>query len=286
MNRPLRGGFRLARPSALVAILVIIAGVAPRGASADFIDLRLAWNYQAFPSPYRLQSHNRLTDGYNEFLGTIGGGQTQQSGDDASHLVDFLTKAPTNVSVSWSGWDSFNGNGPAAFSANTDWVLRDITGAQIDGRNTTPFTSGAVTFASLPSGPYKVEFVMTGVNATTWAVRIGGAFANHTFQNTPSQNAAVGAWRPSTNGTQQRDWLIWDNVAVTSGSLTITAVSNGAADTSGLAALRISSVSVPEPGSVVLLGLGAGLIVIRGLASRAPRGVRPPGTDKGPGEGV
>ena len=231
-------------------------------ASAALVDIRVAWDADGAGSPNQIPGHNKLVDGYNEILGAFGNGGIQVAGDNAANLIDFPTKANTGVGVTWAGWKGTN-YGNNAFSATTNWVLRDITGAMLY-RNypTADATPGTVTFTGLTAGnSYQVEVVMAGfVGGGDWNVTIGGVNANTTFDANDTALTRA-SWNAPGNGTADTDWLIWSAATATLGTITINFADATGAPVDGLAAIRITgdiaaAEAVPEPSTFVLAALG------------------------------
>jgi hypothetical protein len=238
-----------------------LAVLSPCTASAAALDIRVAWDANGGGTPNQIEGHNQALDGYNEILGAFGNGGAQVAGDDPAHLIDFNTKADTGVGVTWSGWKGTD-YGNNSFSASRDWVRKDITGAMLlrnyPANDPTP---GTVTFAGLANGAsYKVEVVMAGfVNGAGWNVTIDGINADTTFDANDSA-ATRAAWSSSSNGTADRDWLIWSSATASAGTLALNFADAGTTHPiDGLAAIRITL--VPEPASLGLLGIG--LLLLR-----------------------
>lgn len=250
---------------AIVSLLTIFTVLAAQGeAVADFIDLRVAWAYNGIDNPGSY-APNPVPADFNELKGVFTN-QNQTAGDNAANLHNGIAPfGPTGVGVAWAGWRRFNSNSPAAFSADRDWVDRAGTASQLAGNDGGAATNSSVTFSGLAASTlYKVEVVMTGVGGVPWDVRINALNANHSFSNTAGQNAAVGAWNPQTNGSNQNDWLVWESaLSDSSGLLTISFSNAGSGGLDGLHAIRISgeSAAVPEPTSLVLTALGGGIMV-------------------------
>ncbi len=241
---------------AVAAIIFAAAGLSST-ASATPLDVRVAWDYDGINDPGSYAPNSPAAD-FNEIKGQFAN-QNQTSGHNAANLNDAISPYPlTSVAVTWSGWRRFNSNIPAAFSADRDWVDRAGTASQLAGNDGGAATNALVTFSGLTSGnSYKVEMVMTGVGGVPWNVRINSLAANHSFLNTAGQNAAVAAWNPQTNGSNQRDWLVWDAALATGTTLTINFSNAGSAGLDGLHAIRITGAIVPEPSTFVLGLLGA-----------------------------
>jgi hypothetical protein len=244
---------------AAVAWLVLVA-TAPTSVSADPVDVRVAWAYDGINDPGSY-APNPVPPDFNEIKGVFTN-QNQTAGDNAANLHDAISPyGSTGVGVTWAGWRRFNSNDPAAFSADRDWVDRAGSGSQLSGNDDGSPTVSSVTFTGLlPSSPYQVDVVMTGIGGSAWDVRINSLNANYSFLNTPSQNAAVGAWNATTNGSNERDWLVWDSaLADAVGSLTInfSTTDNGGVD--GLHAIRITGAiaAVPEASAWLLVGVVA-----------------------------
>ncbi len=250
----------------LIALLSAVVAVTAQGtASAELIDIRTVWNYNGLNDPFSYAPNSTPPD-VNEILGTLGGPGT----GSVSNLHNAISPyASTGVGVTWAGWDAFNANYGAVFSANVDWVDAAGTGAQLfrDAPGSTSVTYTGLAASSL----YKVEVVMTGPTGVAWDNRINGLNADHSYLNTLGQNAAVGAWNPSTNGSSQNDWLIWDSaLSAADGSLTIDFQKSNFSSLDGLHAIRITGLSaVPEPTSLSLAAMGAGTMLLRRWRRRA-----------------
>lgn len=221
------------------------------------LDVRVAWAYDGIDNPGSY-APNPVPPDFNEIKGKFAD-KNQTAGDNAANLHDAI--APyglTGVGVTWDGWRRFNSNNPAAFPADRDWVDRAGSASQLAGNDGGAPTSAVVTFSGLlPNDPYQVEVVMTGVAGVPWNVRINSQNGDHSFLNTPAQNAAVGAWNPGTNGTLQSDWLVWDSaLAGAGGTMMITFSNAGSGGLDGLHAIRITGM-IPEPTSLGLIGVSA-----------------------------
>ena len=219
------------------------------------LDVRVAWAYNGIDDPGSY-SPNPVPSDFNELKGQFTN-QNQTAGDNAANLHDAIAPyGPTGVGVTWANWRRYNSNNGAAFSSDRDWADRAGSASQLAGNDDGSPTSSSVTFTGLlPNDPYQVEVVTTGIGGSVWDIEINSTNADHSFSNT--QNAAVGAWNASSNGSAQRDWLVWDSAqADGSGSLTIDFFTPNNAGLDGLHAIRITGM-IPEPSSLGLIGVSA-----------------------------
>jgi MYXO-CTERM domain-containing protein len=248
---------------ASLALFAWMLSAAPTSLSAATIDVRAAWAYNGIPDPGSY-APNPVPADFNEFKGVFTN-QNQTAGDNAANLHDAISPyGLTGVGVTWDGWRRFNSNDPAAFASDRDWVDRAGSGSQLSGNDDGSPTNSSVTFSGLlPNGAYQVEVVMTGVGGSLWDVEINSLNANHSFGNTPAQNAAVGAWAANANGSDQRDWLVWDSaLASAGGSLTINFFTANNAGVDGLHAIRLTGIAAPEPTGAALALLAAGAVTM------------------------
>lgn len=250
--------------SLLAAAFAVLVSVALPSAVSAALDVRVAWNANGAGTPNQIAGHDKNVDGYNELLGAFNNGGAQVAGDNAANLIDFNTKANTGIGVTWAGWKGTD-YGNNSFSATKDWVRKDITGAMLL-RNypSNDATPGTVTFTGLTIGAsYKVEVVMAGsVNGNDWNVTLGGINADTTFDANDSALTRAN-WNSATNGTGDRDWLIWSSATATGGTLALSFADAGTTHPiDGLAAIRITG-PVPEPATLGLLGMSMALLMRR-----------------------
>ncbi len=155
-----------------------------------------------------------------------------------NNLRDFETNELTNVGVmrsAHSGGRVDSGSWP---HGTIDWVIENAARDSILDNGT-----ATVTFFNLPQNrDYTVEVVHSSITtADAGRTRIDGANADRTYQGNPVPDV----WNGKTNGFDQMDWLIWDDISPTLGEIVVTFQGGGAGS------IRISS--IPEPSSLVIV---------------------------------
>jgi hypothetical protein len=158
-----------------------------------------------------------------------------------SNLVDFNTGAATTVSYTGSGWSSPYDGETFWTSGDKDWVVDDAADDQF-------YTTGTatITFNGLnDSSRYIVEVVAAFSSDDVGDYTIGSQFADRTYE------CAIGVngddFRTNTDGRTPGNWLIWDNVAPSSGSITINFVDSTGSSYAEANAIRLVELDPDTP---------------------------------------
>lgn len=202
-------------------------------------------------------------------VSTTGGNWNNISNINAttSNLIDFGNGAGTGISITGSGWQDFFGDVSGTFP-DQDWLVQPATA---DGAGIQQNSTGTFVFSGLTGASYRIEIVSarTAFDYQN-TIAVDGNTADNTYQGT----AVVTPWGSASNGLGDGNWLIWENVAPTAGSITITDVT---ADTLGMInAIRLvgdASVPTPEPMTITLFGAGLAGAAVAGRRRKKDKGV-------------
>jgi hypothetical protein len=174
-----------------------------------------------------------------------------------SDLIDFDSGLGTGVSIDGTGspWSNFVGDDLGAFP-NQDWLIQPATR---DGAGLQRDLTGRYTIAGLTGPAYRIEVVSarTSFNYLN-TFTVDGSLADRTFLGT----AVVTPWNATTDGLAAGNWLIWDNVVPTAGTINLMDVA-GPGTLGILNAVRILEVPEPTTGLMMLLVTALGLKVTR-----------------------
>ena len=194
----------------------------------------------------------------------IGTGATAPGGNwntvvtgTTSNLIDFNTGLATPISVTIAGATQQANTG---FAGTKDWVEQSVTA---DGTfNSNAAVPQTVTFGGLTETAYNVEVVSSfGSNFNgAYDVQLESTFADRNFNNTPGVDGDD--FLASTDGRIPENWLIWDEVAPSSGQLTVSGFGGG--NRTFINAVRLAA--IPEPGTYLMFAtvlFGAIFLTIR-----------------------
>lgn len=174
-------------------------------------------------------------------------------------LIDYNTGLATGITASTGNFAAANNGG-----FNKDWVT---TEAGNDLFFTTAHNAGLTTLANVPAGNYMLEVLFSSSFApdqyggTFTLFNLGGTAPDRTFNGT----SVADPWNARTDGFDQQNWLIWDEISPDgSGNITLFGSKVPLSFNSlGINALRLTEV-IPEPSSyAALFALGAGLFAWR-----------------------
>ncbi|WOO39738.1 hypothetical protein [Rubellicoccus peritrichatus] len=119
--------------------------------------------------------------------------------------IDFNTGENTGATVS----HLFPSLGGAIENADVDWV---VSTAFLDA-GVSNFSGGSLTVSNLPAGVYDVEVVASsGFDSFSGTIEVNGQTASSTFRGT----AVPAIWNANTDGTNPINWLVFDDVELTS----------------------------------------------------------------------
>jgi len=129
-----------------------------------------------------------------------------------SNLIDYNTGNPTSISYTGSNWTTYGSLG--WLNTGTDWFIESAAGDCFG--STSP--NSEIVLSGLSDSKYQIEFVSSfGVGNYTNSITINSFYSDRTEKTEGnSQN-----WDTQTQGYENEDWLIWDNVTPIDGKITI-----------------------------------------------------------------
>jgi len=190
------------------------------------------------------------------------GGNWNSVGANASlnNLVDWNTGLQTALGITSAGWFGSASTDGWPVGEDVDWVA---AGAADDYfymyGDFMDYKTGTVTVQGLTDGTaYRLQLVSSenywGVGPAD--IKAGGNWADADYQGKYSSN--IGDNWDGETAYKDRNWLIWDSVYSSGGSITVSVTLNPGMDVSTVNALRIEA--IPEPATAMILGLGGALI--------------------------
>lgn len=165
-----------------------------------------------------------------------------------SGLVDFNSGLATSVAIDGTGssWANFFGDDDGSFP-NQAWIIQPApefgAGLQRDAED-------SFLIEGLPDIPLQIEIVSARPIDYQNIITIDGSTASRTGLGTPVNTP----WGSATDGLQDGNWLIWDDVSPDGGAVTLTVSGDGTL--SMINALRILSVEVVEPAPAISVPVG------------------------------
>lgn len=193
------------------------------------------------------------------FGDTSAGGNWNQTQADTSsgqfnmsNLTDYNSGSSTSVDLAGSGFFQNSAVGLWTPTQTLDWVLPSVGDSFISGG-----TLPTLTLSGLSESTYKVEMLSSIHTFFSYPAtyEVNGSSADGTYTG----SAVPAMWDPGARGTQDSNWMIWDAVDASGGTISI-GLSGG--NTAVVNALRITS--IPEPVSAALICLfGCALLAIR-----------------------
>lgn len=182
-----------------------------------------------------------------------------------SNLIDFGSGSGTGASLTTSGWlNTISNTGIWGPAADKDWVQELAAEDLFVASNGSTATA---TLSGLTAPGYVVEVVVAWTVTNHLDVTVGGVFADDNFDGTAGVDGDD--FNADADGGEPGNWLIWDNVAPASGSLTIQVAAMGQlnGDQPMLNAVRLTA--IPEPSTLLLVVCGlAGLAMWRPARTR------------------
>jgi hypothetical protein len=179
----------------------------------------------------------------------------------ATNLVDWNTGLQTTLGIVCANFDATAGTDGWPSGQNVDWV--NAVAANDYRYMYTDFMdakTGKITLYGLTDGQeYRLQVVSSEDywGASVADIKAGGNWASSDYQGKYTTNIGDN-WNPRTAYTD-KNWLIWDSVYSSGGSLevTVTAPASGM-NAAVVNALRIEA--IPEPATALILGLGGAVI--------------------------
>jgi len=180
-------------------------------------------------------------------------------------LIDYQTGGTLSGSfVSFSGFTSvwYNVNGWTG--GTLDWVNADIGNDYFS--SATDLGVSTVTVSGLTPGFYKVEVsasLYSGLTTAHEDITIGGSFAD----SERNGGTSLGDYWSFVPGEGADDYLIWDYIDASSGSITVTITEavSGVPNSSAISGLHITT-AVPEPATYA--GMMGGIALLGALIRR------------------
>lgn len=180
-----------------------------------------------------------------------------------NNLIDYNSGSSTGIAITGSDW---TGEWHASWypdpaGSDEDWVAYDAGNDFLTG----PYKgSASFSISGLDTQTaYKVEVVTAyAVVDYVWEIRMDNTVADRSYRGITSSAALADIDNVafSGNGSEDTDWLIWDDVVAASGSINISAASSD--NYPNIHAIRVSA--VPEPASCAwILGGLIGLVSLR-----------------------
>ncbi len=150
-------------------------------------------------------------------------------GESAQGLKDFNTGIATEIDHSGTGWvNSIYSSGWSG--GDKDWVEEDRVGTTSGPEA----DSGTVTFNGLTGNPWTVEVVSSVYFGNVVDIKVKSSFADRNYDAIPDKLGDD--WNCNTDGAD--NWLIWDNVIPSAGSITIS-LDQVSGTYGGLSAIRL-----------------------------------------------
>ncbi|MEI8205521.1 MAG: hypothetical protein WCG03_01430 [Kiritimatiellales bacterium] len=181
-------------------------------------------------------------------------------GNSATNLIDWNTGSQTALGIVCANWSGTAGTDGWQAGQNVGWVnaiaandylfmYQDMMGEK----------TGKITLYGLTDGQeYRLQVVSSESYWSTASadIKAGGNWASADYQGKYSTNIGDN-WDPRTAYTD-KNWLIWDSVYSSGGSLEVTVTTTSGMNATAVNALRIEA--IPEPASALLIGCGGLLI--------------------------
>ena len=181
--------------------------------------------------------------------------------NSSTNLVDWNTGSQTALGIVCANWNATAGTDGWKAGQNVDWVnaiaandyrymYQDMFGEK----------TGTITLYGLTDGQeYRLQ-VVSSENDDFYAapadIKAAGSWASADYQGKYSTNIGDN-WDPYT-AYNDKNWLIWGSVYSSGGSLVVTVTAPAGMNNAVVNALRIEA--IPEPASVMMIGLGGLLI--------------------------
>ncbi|MEI7850702.1 MAG: PEP-CTERM sorting domain-containing protein [Kiritimatiellales bacterium] len=186
-------------------------------------------------------------------VGTIGG---------VTNLVDWNTGLQTTLGIINNNWTGTAGTDGWKAGQNLSWVNEKAANDYLFmASDFMDSKTATITLYGLTDGTqYRLELVSS---ENYWAIgnadiKAGGNWASSDYQGKYTSNIGQN-WNGQT-AYNDSNWLIWDSVYSSSGSIALTVtLPVGFGKVATVNALRVEA--VPEPASVMMIGLGGLLIV-------------------------